>query len=66
MSTFLMFSVLALYAMRRQYWWAAGLCGALAIATRQAGILLALAFVVEYLRRCDRRPRAFRINALRC
>ena len=55
-SLFLLFSVASLYCMRRGHWWAAGLIGALASATRQAGVLLALAFVVEYLRQRDRRP----------
>ncbi len=63
-STFLMFSLAALYCMRRQYWWAAGVFAGLASATRQAGILLALAFVVEYLRRRDWRLRSIRFDAL--
>ena len=49
-SLFLLLSVSALYCMRRQAWWAAGLLGALASATRLSGVLLALPFAVEYLR----------------
>ncbi|WP_432983527.1 mannosyltransferase family protein [Dactylosporangium sp. CA-233914] len=38
------------YCLRRQLWWRAGLLGALAAATRSAGILLLLAFAIELLR----------------
>jgi Gpi18-like mannosyltransferase len=44
---FLFLSVAAFYLMRRGNWWGAAACGALASATRQAGVLLAVAFVVE-------------------
>jgi hypothetical protein len=46
-STFLLFTVLAFYLMRTRRWIAAGLCGALATATRVPGILMlpALAWV---------------------
>ncbi|MEU7865487.1 mannosyltransferase family protein [Dactylosporangium sp. NPDC049140] len=38
------------YCLRRRLWWSAGALGALAAATRSAGILLAAAFVFEYAR----------------
>ena len=44
--------------MRQGYWVSAGLWGSLASATRQAGILLALAFVIEYLRQRGWQPEA--------
>jgi hypothetical protein len=40
----------ALYCMRRGHWWGAGLLTGLASGARMAGLLLALAFVIEYLR----------------
>lgn len=50
----------SLYCMRRGDWWAAGILGGFASATRQAGVLLALAFVIEYLRQRD-----WRLNRVR-
>ncbi|MGI5246457.1 mannosyltransferase family protein [Dactylosporangium sp. CA-139066] len=38
------------YCLRREHWWRAGALGALAAATRSAGILLVLAFAFEYAR----------------
>jgi Gpi18-like mannosyltransferase len=61
---FLMFTVASLYFMRRSMWLLAGAMGALASATRQAGVLLALAFAVEYLRQRDWNWRAIRSDAL--
>jgi hypothetical protein len=61
---FLFLSVAAFYAMRRGHWWVAGAIGALASATRQAGVLLALAFVIEYMRQRDWRPREVRADFL--
>ncbi|WP_433054630.1 mannosyltransferase family protein [Dactylosporangium sp. CS-033363] len=43
------------YCLRRHHWWAAGLLGGLAAATRSAGILLVGAFVFEYLRKRPKR-----------
>jgi len=63
-SLFLLFSVSALYCMRRGYWWTAGWLGLLASATRQAGLLLALAFAVEYLRQRGWKLNRVRWNAL--
>ncbi len=62
-SLFLLLSVAALYCMRSGAWWAAGGIGALASATRLSGVLLALAFVVEYARQHDWRGRAIRFDA---
>jgi len=52
-SLLLALCVAALYCMRRGHWWAAGALGGLASATRQAGVLLAVAFAIEYLRQRD-------------
>ncbi|MER7006620.1 mannosyltransferase family protein [Dactylosporangium sp. NPDC000555] len=38
------------YCLRREHWWRAGALGALAAATRSAGILLLFAFAFEYAR----------------
>jgi hypothetical protein len=38
------------YCLRREHWWRAGALGALAAATRSAGILLVLAFAYEWAR----------------
>jgi Gpi18-like mannosyltransferase len=43
----------SLYCMRKGHWWAAGAFAGCASATRQAGVLLGLAFVIEYLRQRD-------------
>ncbi|MFG2038891.1 mannosyltransferase family protein [Dactylosporangium sp. NPDC048998] len=42
--------VATVYCLRRQHWWWAGAFGGLAAFTRSAGILLAGAFVYEYVR----------------
>jgi hypothetical protein len=42
--------VASVYCLRKQYWWCAGAFGGLAAFTRSAGILLAGAFVYEYVR----------------
>jgi hypothetical protein len=47
---FIAFAAASVYAMRRGHWWLAGITGALATATRSAGILLVLAFAFEYAR----------------
>jgi hypothetical protein len=61
---FLFFIVAGFYAMWRGRWWAAGAFGALASATRAAGVLLVVAFAVEYLRQHGWRPRNVRTDAL--
>jgi Mannosyltransferase (PIG-V) len=58
-SLFLALAAASLYCMRRQHWWLAGMWAGFASGTRQAGILLAVAFVFEYLRR-----REFRLSKL--
>jgi hypothetical protein len=63
-AVFLFFSVAAFYLMRRGHWWAAGAVGALGSATRQAGVLLVVAFAVEYLRQRGWRLRDIRADAL--
>ena len=62
-SLFLALSVGSLYCMRRGHWWYAGALAGLASATRQAGVLLALAFAVEYLRQREWRFDRVRWNA---
>jgi len=47
---FLALTVGAVYALRRQHWWVAGVLGALASTTRSAGLLLVVPFCYEYLR----------------
>jgi len=63
-SLFLLLSAAALYAMRRGRWWLAGGIGALATASRLAGVLLTIAFVIEYARQHGWRPRQWRLDAL--
>ncbi len=63
-SLFIALSVGALYFMRRRQWWVAGLLGAFASATRFAGLLLAAAFVYEYLRQHRFSPKRIRLDAL--
>jgi hypothetical protein len=63
-SLFLLLFVASLYCMRRGYWWSAGLLAASASATRQAGVLLAVGFAIEYLRQCDWRPSRIRSSVL--
>jgi len=52
----LLLTVSAVYALRRQQWWAAGLFGGLATATRSSAVLLLVAFGYEYARRIGWRP----------
>ncbi len=54
----------SLYCMRKGHWWTAGVLAGFASATRQAGVLLALAFVIEYLRQREWRPNRVRWDAL--
>jgi hypothetical protein len=54
---FLALTVGAVYALRRERWWLAGALGALATATRSAGLLLLVPFAYEYLRTHGRRLR---------
>lgn len=63
-SLFLMLSIGTLYYLRGGRWWVAGIFGGLAAATRIIGVVLALAFVWEYLRAREFRFRAIRLDAL--
>ena len=63
-AVFVMLSVGCLYAIRRQAWWLAGALGAVASATRSAGLLLVIPFAYEYLRLRGFRPRAARADLL--
>ena len=49
-SLFLLFSVLALHAMRTRRWAYAGAAGFFASVTRNSGVFLAIAYALEYLR----------------
>lgn len=60
---FLMLALASLYLMRRSLWLAAGIAGSFASATRQAGVLLMVAFVVEYLRQRGGQWRLVRADA---
>lgn len=59
-SLFLLLSAAALYSMRTGRWWIAGGLGALASGTRLSGVLLAVAFLLEYGRQHRWRPRDLR------
>ncbi|HEX6686817.1 MAG TPA: mannosyltransferase family protein [Candidatus Limnocylindrales bacterium] len=61
-SLFIALSVASLYFMRRGRWWYAGMFAGLAGATRMAGVMLALAFIYEYLR--QRGWRGIKLDAL--
>lgn len=50
MSLFLLLLAGSFLCMRQAKWFAAGLLGALAVATRSSGLLLVIVFVAEYLR----------------
>jgi hypothetical protein len=63
-SLFLALAAGSLYCMRRGQWWYAGALAGLASATRYFGVLLGLAFVIEYLRQRDWRWRGVRLDAL--
>lgn len=54
---FIALLVACVYCLRRGHWWWAGVAGALASATRSAGILLLLAFGYEYIRGNGRKLR---------
>ncbi|HVA89628.1 MAG TPA: mannosyltransferase family protein [Chloroflexota bacterium] len=63
-SLYLMLSIASLYYMRSERWWLAGIFGGFAAATRILGVLLALPFAWEYLRRHHFDPRRFRLDLL--
>jgi hypothetical protein len=51
-SLFLLLTIGSFYAARRQRWWLAGLCGALASATRFAGVFLLVPLAILYWQSC--------------
>jgi Gpi18-like mannosyltransferase len=63
-SLFVALSVASLYCMRRGRWAYAGVFAGLASATRVAGVLLLLPFVIEYLRQREWRLSRVRWDAL--
>jgi Mannosyltransferase (PIG-V) len=63
-SLFIALAVASLYCMRRRHWWMAGVFAGFASATRMAGVMLALAFVYEYLRQRGWRWRETKLDAL--
>jgi hypothetical protein len=60
----LLLAVLAVWAMRRQRWWLAGIAGALLALTRLPGVLIAPVLALVYLQHLGWRWRAIRWPAL--
>jgi Gpi18-like mannosyltransferase len=56
-SLFVLLSASAFMLMRQRRWWAAGIVGALASATRLSGVLLVIGFAAEFIRLRGWRPR---------
>ncbi|HXD34524.1 MAG TPA: mannosyltransferase family protein [Pyrinomonadaceae bacterium] len=56
-SLFLLLTLGCIYAARRQRWWLAGICGALASATRFAGVFLILPLALMYWPRGNKTSR---------
>lgn len=65
-SLFIFCLLLSFYGMRKGHWWLAGIAGALAVATRSAGVFLALPFAYEYARQHQFRLRSIRLSFLWC
>jgi hypothetical protein len=63
-SLFLALAVASFYYARREQWWAAGLCGALASLARPYGCILGAALACEYMAQRRFRLRDIRANAL--
>ena len=63
-SLFLLLTVGALYAARRNHWWLAGLLGAMSSATRVVGVLLVVGLAFEYMRQRRFKLREIRLNVL--
>ncbi len=59
-SLFIALALGSMYCMRRQRWWLAAVLAGFASATRLAGALLVIAFLYEYLRQREFRPRRIR------
>lgn len=62
-SLFLALAIWCVIALRRGWWWQAGLLGLLATTARNAGIFLTIPFAVEYLSQRRWRLRAIRFDA---
>jgi hypothetical protein len=63
-SLFLLLSVGALYAARRDRWWLAGALGFLAALTRSQGILLLIPLAIGFVRQQGWHPRGWRANPM--
>ena len=63
-SLFLLVSVGAVYAARRDRWWIAGLLGFLAALTRSQGILLLVPLAILFVRQQGWHPRKWRANPI--
>lgn len=63
-SLFVALATACLYCLRRGHWWLAGGFAGLASATRYFGVVLGLAFAIEYLRQREWRLRRIRLDAL--
>lgn len=63
-SLYLALAVWCLYALRRGWWWQAGVLGLLAALTRQMGLFLVLPFALTYAQKAGWRLRGVRPSAL--
>ena len=63
-SLFLLLTVGCFYAAKRERWWLAGLCGALASATRFAGVFLLVPLAVMYWQNMRARNSRLRIDVV--
>ncbi|HLI06133.1 MAG TPA: mannosyltransferase family protein [Ktedonobacteraceae bacterium] len=61
-SLFILLVLLCFYALRRGFWWLAGLCAGLATLTRSAALLLAIPFLYEFARQALSQLRGARIE----
>ena len=63
-SLFLLLTVAAFYAARRDRWWLAGACGFFAALTRTQGVLILLPLVILFVRQHGFNPRRWRVNPI--
>ncbi len=63
-SLFLLLSIGALYAARKNYWWIAGALGFLAALTRSQGILLLIPLAIFFVKQQGWHPRRWRANPI--
>jgi Gpi18-like mannosyltransferase len=63
-SLFLLLTIGCFYAARRQRWWLAGICGALASATRFAGVFLIVPMAVLYWQSYHSSARKLKVDAV--